>query len=170
MIPRPQLATFSLLLLLTAFFVLRPLRANDERAANQLLAESLLADNSASLPQAAQPGQTADLHSPANETGPLFPVVEHGKWGYIDKTGKIVIPLHYYFAYPFSEGFAFIQQFPNLGGKSIRLQFIDKAGLMVMSKAYAFAQPFSEGLAVVAVPGERGLGLIDKTGKMVTSQ
>src|SRR6266480_2604141 len=129
MIPRPQLATFSLLLLLTAFFVLRPLRANDERAANQLLAESLLADNSASLPQAAQPGQTADLQSPANETGPLFPVVEHGKWGYIDKAGKIV-----------------------------------------MSKAYSFAQPFSEGLAVVAVPGERGLGFIDKTGKMVTSQ
>src|SRR2546430_1065975 len=56
MIPRPQLATFSLLLLLTAFFVLRPLRANDERAANQLLAESLLADNSASLPQAGQLG------------------------------------------------------------------------------------------------------------------
>ncbi len=122
------------------------------------------------LRQAAQPGQTADQQSPANETGPLFPVGEHGKWGYIDKTGKIVIPLHYYLAYPFSEGLAFIQPFPVLGSRAIRLQFIDKAGLMVMSKIYSYAQPFSEGLAVVAVPGERGLGFVDKTGKMVTSQ
>jgi len=45
---RPRLAILSLLLLFTAFFVFRPLRATDERAAGRPLADSLLADNSAS--------------------------------------------------------------------------------------------------------------------------
>src|SRR2546429_5235160 len=40
--------------------------------------------------QAADP-QSAEPKPTANDTDPLFPIVEHKKWGYMDKNGKIVI-------------------------------------------------------------------------------
>ena len=171
MILRHRFATFSLLLF-GASFLFRPLQATGERAAGRPLAESLTASNSARLRQAAQPGQTASPQSHADEVGPLFPVEEHGKWGYIDKTGKIVISPEYYDANPFIEGLALIQPFPVLGRRAIRVLIIDKSGKMVGSKIYAYAQAFSEGLALVVIAGEEksGYGYIDKTGKMVTSR
>ncbi len=173
---RPRLAILSLLLLFTAFFVFRPLRATDERAAGRPLADSLLADNSARPWQAAQASQTADPQSSADETGPLFPVVEHGKCGYIDKTGKVVIPLQYYRAYAFHEGMAFVQMYPDAASpRRLELQPIDKTGKVIVGQEYSYAGPFAEGLALVEVPWSHGffhidkggLGYIDKTGKMV---
>src|SRR6266852_4725356 len=173
---RPRLAILSLLLLFTAFFVFRPLRATDERAAGRPLADSLLADNSARPWQAAQASQTADPQSSADETGPLFPVVEHGKCGYIDKTGKVVIPLQYYRAYAFHEGMAFVPMYPDAASpRRLELQPIDKTGKVIVGQEYSYAGPFAEGLALVEVPWSHGffhidkggLGYIDKTGKMV---
>lgn len=37
---------------------------------------------------------------------PLFPVCQNGKWGYIDKTGKMVIKPQFNCARSFSEGLA----------------------------------------------------------------
>lgn len=45
----------------------------------------------------------------------LWPIVQNGKWGYIDKTGKIVIAPQFDFAYSFSFGDV---GFVNVGGKS----------------------------------------------------
>jgi len=143
---RPRFGTFFLLLLFTVCFLFRPLQATGEQASSQPLAESLPASNSAGLRQAAQPGQTASPQSPADETGPLFPVEEHGKWGYIDKTGKIVISPEYYDANPFIEELALVQPFPVLGRRAIRVLIIDQSGKMVGSRIYAYAQAFSEGL------------------------
>ena len=38
----------------------------------------------------------------------LAPVKQNGKWGYIDKTGKTVIPFQYDIAGLFNEGFALV--------------------------------------------------------------
>src|SRR5258708_1071867 len=103
---RPRFATFSLLLLFSACFLFWPLQPPGDRIATGSLAESFIAPNSGGLPQAAQPGQATGPESSVDEIGPLFPVEEHGKWGYIDKTGKIVISPQYYRAYAFHEGMA----------------------------------------------------------------
>jgi hypothetical protein len=107
---RPRFATFSLLLLLTACFPCWTVWATDERTTAGPLAESLAAHNSAGLPQAVKPGQTAGPQSPANETGSLFPVTKDGtQYGYIDKTGQLVISPQYDNANDFSEGLAAVK-------------------------------------------------------------
>lgn len=111
------------------------------------------------------------MHSTAKDPDPLFPILEHGKWGYMDRTGKMVISPEYYDAAPFKEGLARIQPWSVLLSKAIRVYFIDKAGKMLnMSKIFSYAKDFSEGLALVAIPGERGFGHIDTTGRLVIPQ
>ena len=171
--PGPRLATLSLLLLFTFCSLSWLLQANNERTTGPPFAESVARNSSAGLQQAAQPDQAADSQSPASEIGPLFPVVEHGKWGYIDKSGKIVIPLQYYFASGFSEGLAFVDGIGALDSRArwvLRVAPIDKTGKMIGSKVYGDFGPLTEGLARVAVSGERGYGFIDKTGKTVILQ
>jgi WG containing repeat len=121
---------------------------------------------------AAPPGQAAEPQSPAKDANPLFPVVDHGKWGYIDKDGKIVISPQYTDAGPFKEGFARIEPWAVIGGHgAVRIYFINKSGgIMNISRIYSQAQDFSEGLALVGVAGERGMGYIDTTGQMVIPQ
>lgn len=108
-----------------------------------------------------QPG--AGSQSPASETVPLFRVVKGGKAGFIDKTGKIVIPPQYDYVDAFSEGLAAVQVGKKYG-------YIDKTGQMVIPPQYDGADEFSEGLAAVEGEGVLGLdgwGFIDKTGKIV---
>lgn len=113
MSPGHRFVTFTLLLLFIACFFLLPLGADGEGNA----AGPLAANNSAELQQAAQPGQSANQQSPANDAEPPFPVVEHGKWGYMDKTGKIVISPTYYDAHPFIEGLAPFSRSPSSAGR-----------------------------------------------------
>lgn len=168
---RPRLVTFSPPLLLICCFLCVP-SPGYERGAGQSSADLAQANNSFGHQEIAQqPSQAADAQPPAKDSDPLFPIVEHGKWGYMDKAGKIVISPEYYDAVPFKEGLARIQPWPVLLSKAIRVYFIDKNGqILNMSKIYSDAQDFSEGLALVAVPGERGVGYIDTTGKMVIPQ
>ena len=35
---------------------------------------------------------------------------QHGKWGFVDKTGQVVIPLQYDFADSFNEGLAVVKK------------------------------------------------------------
>jgi len=86
-------------------------------------------------------------------------VARNYKYGYIDKTGKMVIPLMYDGANEFSEGLAAVYVSGHHYG------YIDKTGQMVLPLQYSGADNFSEGLARVEI----GLksGYIDKTGKMV---
>lgn len=56
----------------------------------------------------------------------LFPIKKDGKWGYIDKTGKVVIEPQFDRAAGFSEGLAFVW-IGNKGG------WIDKTGNIIYS-------------------------------------
>jgi hypothetical protein len=99
------------------------------------------------------------------EDRPLFPIVQGGKWGYIDQTGKMVIEPQYVDASTFSEGLAAV-------GTGTQVGYIDKSGRMVIEPKFDFAQDFSEGLAAVQIGGDEksmygNWGYIDKTGAVV---
>jgi TonB family protein len=95
-------------------------------------------------------------------------VVRHYKYGYIDKTGKMVIPLMYDDAHKFSEGLAAVWvsvDCPDLKVGCHLYGYIDKSGQMVLPLQYSGADNFSEGLARVEIGWKSGY--IDKAGKMV---
>ncbi|MDH7577857.1 MAG: WG repeat-containing protein [Bacillota bacterium] len=89
--------------------------------------------------------------------------------GYIDKTGKVAIPLQFEEATEFSEGLAAVK----IGGK---WGYIDLTGKEIIPPQFIYAWPFSGGVARVAVttaiPGHEGEerwkhGYIDKTGRYI---
>jgi len=106
---------------------------------------------------------------------PVFSADED-HWGFIDKTGKMVIAANFANAGDFAEGLAPVEVNGKWG-------YIDKLGSFVIKPQYEEAHAFSEGLAAVtpSVPDEktdvarwelanarRGKwGFIDKTGKLV---
>lgn len=90
--------------------------------------------------------------------GPLFPVVEGGRCGYIDKTGTLVIPVQFQQGKPFSEGLAAVAV-SNAWG------FIDRSGRITIPCRYEAVDQFSEGMAVVRIEGR--FGYIDTNGNMV---
>jgi WG containing repeat len=97
------------------------------------------------------------------QTHPLFPLC-HGTypnvvWGYMGATGKIVVPLTYKGAAPFSEGLGRVK-FAN--GK---WGFIDSEGRVVILPSFEGAGDFHEGLARVTVNGKSGF--INRTGNLV---
>ncbi len=92
---------------------------------------------------------------------------EGGKWGFIDKTGRVVIPIRFEWvdSKGFSEGLALV-------GVGQKRAFIDKTGRIVLTleghdaareRSIVAAYGFSEGRAVVSTSS--GSGFIDKTGK-----
>lgn len=90
-------------------------------------------------------------------------VEKDGKHGFIDKTGKIVVPLEYDFVNGFSDGLAWVKKDDKYG-------YIDKTGKIVASLEYDRADNFNDGLAAVAKGNWRDgfkYGFIDKTGKIV---
>jgi hypothetical protein len=170
MFSRFSSSAFHLPLFFIGFFLCWPLRATDQRDLGQPIAKSIAARNPTEFQQGADP-QSDDPKSPANDSDPLFPVVENRKWGYMDKTGKIVIAPKYYNANPFTEGIARVEPFAVIAANAIRVQFIDKSGkVLPNSQIYSYAAPFSEGMAVVVVAGERNYSYIDTTGKRVIEQ
>ncbi len=90
----------------------------------------------------------------------LAKVKKDGKYGYIDKTGREVIPLIYYSAYDFIEGLARVEKDGKCG-------YIDKTGKVVIPLIYDMVWSFIEGLAKVKKDGK--YGYIDKTGKLLAS-
>ncbi|OAB44378.1 WG repeat-containing protein [Paenibacillus glacialis] len=69
-----------------------------------------------------------------------------GKWGFVDRFGKVVIPFKYDNADSFSEGLAIVY---NGQGK---IGFINKKGALVIGyQKYNCAFPFKEGFALVGV-------------------
>lgn len=90
----------------------------------------------------------------------LFPVTENEKCGYIDRTGKIVIPLKFeQYCLNFSEGLASV----GLNGKR---GFIDETGRFVIEPKFdSFPEgSFDDGLAVITMNGTNGY--VDKSGKV----
>ena len=97
------------------------------------------------------------------------------KWGFIDKTGKVVIPGQFVDAGRFSEGRAPV--LPELdvqdaggsssgslsGGAGKTWGYVDKDGIMAVKPQFDYAWPFSEGFGRVLVGGK--FGYVDKNGK-----
>ena len=94
----------------------------------------------------------------AQEDDDIWFIRENGKFGYMDKSGKIVVPCIYENTWGFTEGLAGVK----IDGK---LGFIDKTGKMVIQPQWTDGYAFFEGLAWVKIEGK--YGFIDKTGAVV---
>lgn len=80
------------------------------------------------------------------------------KWGFINESGRWVIPAKFAEAHDFSEGLAAVK----IGN---RYGFIDHSGTLVIAARYSYASGFNEGIAQVGfVRGQTGY--IDKAGKI----
>ena len=96
----------------------------------------------------------------------------HGKYGYINTEGVLVIPMQFEVAQPFSDGLAAVRVDSKWG-------YIDKTGKFVIEPQFKGAGPFSEGLAPAgnvdfnsvtrSEEPELTAGFIDKQGKTVFS-
>ncbi|TVT38446.1 WG repeat-containing protein [Hymenobacter setariae] len=75
-------------------------------------------------------------------TTALFPMVEQGRWGFIDSTGAIVITPRFAQVQEFAEGLAPVREAGHYG-------FMDGTGHLVLAQSYGYASPFYHGLAVV---------------------
>ncbi len=105
-------------------------------------------------------------------------LVEVGKkFGYVDRTGSLSIPLQFYSAQAFSEGLALVSLEPMgkwWDSKDYRVKtkygFIDTNGTLVIPPAiYEYPRSFSDGLAYVELweDDEARSLFIDKDGKVV---
>lgn len=91
-------------------------------------------------------------------------VCKNGKWGYIDKTGREVIPCKYDWANPFHEGLASVRfSYDSSYG------FIDTTGREVIQHRPEIAMPgeFSEGLVVVINLFNDHFFVLDREGREV---
>ena len=93
----------------------------------------------------------------------LFSFKSNAKCGYINKTGKIVIPPQFDYCDRFREGLAQVSLFEKSG-------YIDETGKIVISLQfdYFLSEPFYEGFASITLPiNEKGIreqGYVDKLG------
>ena len=95
----------------------------------------------------------------------LFEIEEHGRSGYIDRTGAVVIPPCFDGTGDFSEGLAAFERDGRWG-------YLDPSGEIVIQPVFPWAESFREGLAHVQVTGsslgyEGRWGYINKSGKVV---
>jgi hypothetical protein len=99
--------------------------------------------------------------------GDLWPVEQGRKWGYIDKTGRVIIPCQFDSAANFSEGLAAVHIKEKTG-------YIDATGKFVIPPRFLTGFPFSGGLALVVISGSGNgvtymnqLGYVNRSGQVV---
>lgn len=93
--------------------------------------------------------------------GPLFRIHHGDKWGFMDRTGRVVIEPRFEGVGDFFEGLARVSVTVGTGSKQC---FIDETGKIVIPCAFDGARDFAEGLAPVRTG--RLWGYIDRTGKI----
>jgi hypothetical protein len=109
---------------------------------------------------------TAD--DPAPPPTPAFSLSQlayvHSRWGFIDRTGAMVVPARYTRVGEFSGGLAPVKVGGDhyAGGK---WGFVDRTGKLVIPPQFDWARPFREGLAAVQL-GDKW-GFVDATGQVV---
>lgn len=91
----------------------------------------------------------------------LAAVAMNGKYGFIDKDGKCVIPYRYEYTGKFNEGLAVARMNGKYG-------YVDKTGRSAIPYKFDFAGGFSNGLAAVKFNGEDFF--IDTDGQMYRSK
>jgi WG containing repeat len=102
----------------------------------------------------------------------LAPVQINERWGFINQSGKLVIPAKF-IGLPrnsrFSAGLAPVVSNAEVNSNNFRHGYIDRTGKFMIPAKFADARPFSEGLAAVKVNnGDQSLwGYIDQTGQYV---
>lgn len=96
---------------------------------------------------------------PAGTTVPLFVVRLDGREGFINRSGKLVIPVRFDKVYPFTGG---------LAGACVNEKwgYIDESGTWAIEPRFAMAGPFSEGFAVVRLSFDEPYGYIDQEGNV----
>lgn len=99
-----------------------------------------------------------DIYGVSSFKENLAQVTINGKHGFIDKTGKLVIPAKYEVAFGFSDNLARVK-FNNKWG------FINKKGDWVIPAKYDSAHEFHEDLAVAEI--NKKYGFINKKGEWV---
>ncbi len=104
----------------------------------------------------------------------MIPVKKNGKWGFVNKEGKEIIPCIYGAVYDFEDGVAWVnkdrveviqengQLLIENGGK---YKLVDKNGKDLTDAIYSEVSYFSEGLSAVSRTGYNDYAYIDKTGK-----
>jgi hypothetical protein len=92
----------------------------------------------------------------------LAVAIRNEKAGFIDKTGKEVIPCIYDRAGNFSEGLAAVRK------KDGKVGYVDKTGKVIIPFEYNDGKTFIEGLAIIK-NNNGWYGFIDKTGKEVVT-
>jgi WG repeat protein len=90
--------------------------------------------------------------------GILLPVCEKSRCGYIDKEGRVAIPLRFDEARKFSDGLGAVRV-------GIKWGFIDPQGDIVIEPRFNSVGLFIEGLAPVQLSNK--WGFLDRSGKMV---
>lgn len=83
------------------------------------------------------------------------------KWGFVDRSGRLVIPLEFLDAGDFSEGLAAVnvgKANTSMCGKPLNYGYIDKTGAFVIKPQFAGAASFRNGRARVSVGEIRYLG------------
>jgi hypothetical protein len=106
---------------------------------------------------------TVGAGPPGSGDEPLFPVLAGGRWGFVDRAGRVVIPPAFERAAPFSEGLASVRLGPRRG-------YVDRTGALVLVPEQEPAsgdlhRSFASGRALVRV-GAR-FGYVDRTGRLV---
>ncbi len=88
----------------------------------------------------------------------------HGKWGYMDRAGKVVISPVYNDAFTFRDGLA------RVAGNNWKVGFIDVNGKMVIAPTFDDVTDFHDGMAQFTVStggGQTKSGYVDKKGRVV---
>jgi hypothetical protein len=93
------------------------------------------------------------VRSPITFSEGLGAAFDGSKWGFIDETGKVIVPFRYSFTHDFADGVALV----GLGtGTEMVEFFIDRHGERVSDEYRGSVEEFHEGLAAVNVNGKGG--------------
>jgi hypothetical protein len=109
-------------------------------------------------------GHAQGTDTPAREDSGrerLFVVNDPEGHGFIDRRGKVVIPLRYRFAMDFAEDLASVWVEPRLCG------YIDDDGREIIAPQFRYCRPFAHGVA--AVETDAGWTFIGRSGTPITS-